>query len=349
MPVPANGWPRRASWRVSLAALLAQLSLLTVGQAQGNPCELQLKAVSYGLRIFAEAGSGFLAPHSRPLPYVFTPRLTLLLPLDAWSRWHLSPTVAMRFGDGNLQGVIGVLIQGSILSGASTIKPGIALGLGPELVLSEGERGFLDGVAQLTVDLTPLMFGGRVSWGPINRDFFSNPARLETYLGWRIKTLRRSSAPIERLLGPGRPRFRPYAKTSWASEFREAIAGLSATRAQDYLSLVQQMITQLDGRFKRYDPNCGRKIGELEAARIDLDDALQHPEVEPDVREQLGLENLLHEHSEAFVSSLQESLRYSLEAEAYQPSPTLLAPAVMHAMNCVLDGSLAASCLRAPP
>jgi hypothetical protein len=58
------------------------------------------------------------------------------------------------------------------------------------------------------------------------------------------------------------------------------------------------------------------------------------------------LEALLREQSEAFATSLDESIDYALESEHYTPDRLVLAPAVMHAILCVLDGALSSSCVN---
>jgi hypothetical protein len=326
----------------------------------GDPCSLQYKAPSYDRRVFAEVASGFLVPEGRPLPYVVTPSLVLLRPIDDAYRWSLSGSVSGRFGDDASMLAIGARVHRSILSGANAIMPGIALGLGPDLVLAH--NGGVDAVVEVTVDLTPLLLGARASWGPITftHSAFSHPARLETFLGWRIFGWRRGSTALEQLLHqppPPRRRFRPQIEKSWADDFKQAVASLSLSDALAYLSLVQQVTIRFGAQFDHAAPDCGRQLDRLKNARIALSSRLrqkpdslrQEADSSTSVRYRSGLEALLREQSEAFATSLGESLAYVSDAEGYRPDPLVLGPAVMHAMNCVLDGALSASCVRVQP
>lgn len=194
--LPRRWMPVRMSRAALAAALVAPFPLAASGPGRDDPCALQYKAPSYDRRLFAELGSGFRVPQDRPFPYVVTPRVVLLRPLDAKYRWSLSGSVAARFGDRESSGTLGARLHRSIASGTGTIRPGLAIGLGPDLVLAH--HGGLEAAAEITVDLTPLMIGARGSWGPItlNHDAFSRPARLETFIGWRILGWRRESTPL---------------------------------------------------------------------------------------------------------------------------------------------------------
>jgi hypothetical protein len=322
------------------------------GHVLDDPCALQYKVPSYDRRVFAEVASGFLVPENRPLPYVVTPRIVLLRPLDAAYRWSLSGSIAARFGDGESKGTLGARLHRSIASSASAIMPGLTLGLGPDLVLASD--GGVDAVAEVRVDLTPLMIGARASWGPItfNNDVFTHPARLETFIGWRIFGWRRESTPLEDLLHqppPPRRRFRPQANAAWHDDFRKGIDGLSDTLPEfhSYLSLVQQLTIRFGAQFDHSSSDCGRQRARLQDARAALTKALRRkPGGATDVRTLSGLQGLLREQSEAFATSVTQSMEYAAQAEHYRPDSFLLAPAVKHAMNCVLDGTLSSSCVR---
>jgi hypothetical protein len=346
--LPRRRAPGSVLW-VALATLFVPFPSLAA-YAPDDPCRLQYKAPSYDRRAFAELASGFLVPENRPFPYVITPRLILLRPLDAAYRWSLSGSIAGRFGDGASQGTIGVRLHRSIASSASQILPGLTIGLGPELVLAH-EGGF-DAVAEVTVDLTPLMIGARGSWGPIrfSDDAFNRPARLETFIGWRITGWRRQSTPLEDLLHqppPPRRRFHPRADAAWADDFEKAVTQLSDPGS--YLSLVQQLTIRFGAQFEHGSQDCGRQRTRLQDARAALAKALRDSVSATDVRQRSRLESLLREQSEAFASSLTESVEYASAAEYYNPNPLVLAPAVMHAMNCVLEGPLSSSCIRVQP
>jgi hypothetical protein len=340
-----------------LAATLAPFHLLASERVVGDPCALQYKAPSYDRRAFAEVASGFAVPLHRSLPYVVTPRIVLVRPLDEAYRWNLSGSVAARFGDGVSTATLGGRLHRALFSSANAFVPGIALGLGPDLVLAHD--GGVDAVAELTVDLTPLMLGARASWGPVkfNDEAFTRPARLETFIGWRIAGWRRESTPLDELLHqppPPRRRFRPQADDAWSDDFKDGIKQLSDSSTLAYLSLVQQLIIRLGAQFDHASPECDGQLKRLEDAKDALAEALKK-HADPlrhgadsltDVRYGPGLEALLREQSEAFATSLDESLAHADQFEDYIPDPLVLAPAVMHAIKCVLDGALSSSCVR---
>jgi hypothetical protein len=348
------------AWPAVLAAALVPASLPAFERVPSDPCALQYKAPSYDRRVFAEVASGFAVPLHRTLPYVVTPRIVLIRPLDEEYRWHLSGSVAARFGDDMTAATFGGRLHRSLFSSANAFMPVIALGLGPDLVLAHD--GGVDAVAELTVDLTPLMIGARASWGPLkfNDDAFTRPARLETFIGWRIAGWRRESTPLDELLHqppPPRRRFRPQVDEAWSVDFARAIDRLSASNTLAYLSLVQQLIIRLGAQFDHASPECDGQLNRLKDAREALTEKLQQDtdtlrhgaDSLSDVRYRAGLEALLREQSEAFATSLDESLAYVDQFEDYGPDPLVLAPAVMHAMQCVLDGALSSSCVRVQP
>ncbi len=70
------------------------------------------------------------------------------------------------------------------------------------------------------------------------------------------------------------------------------------------------------------------------------------PGIQPDARRPEGLEALLREHSQAFANALTESVAFANAAEDYNPDSLVLGPAVVHAIECVLDGALSQSCMK---
>jgi hypothetical protein len=340
-----------------LLAALAPFPLLPPESFLGNPCARQYKAPSYDRRVFAEVASGFAVPLGRALPYVFTPRLVLIKPVDEARRWHLSGSFAARFGDNVSSGTLGGRLLRSLFSSRDGIMPGVAIGVGPDLVMAH--EGGMDAVAEIVVDLTPLMIGGRVSWGPVkfNDQAFTRPARLETFLAWRIAGWRRQNTPLEALLHqppPPRRRFRPQTEESWSQDFKDGINQLPDSMSQAYLSLVQQLMLRLGAQFEHDTPECDTQLKRLKDARQALHeqlrrnaDTLRHgADSLTDVRYRPGLEALLREQSEAFATSLDEGLAYVSEYEHYGPTDIVLGPAVMHAIQCVLEGTLSPACIK---
>jgi hypothetical protein len=346
-----------STWPAVLLAALAPFPLLPPEPFLGDPCALQYKAPSYDRRVFAEVASGFAVPLHRALPYVVTPRIVLVKPLDEAYHWHLSGSVAARFGDDVSAGTLGARVHRSLFSSTGGIMPGLAIGFGPDLVLAHD--GGMDVVGEITVDLTPLMIGARASWGPVkfNDQAFTRPARLETFIGWRIAGWRRESTLLEDYLHqppPPRRRFRPQTDAAWSDDFKDGVEQLSQSTSLAYLSLVQQLIIRLGAQFEHDSPECDTQLKRLEDARDALSEKLQEDadtlrhgaDSLTDVRYRVGLEALLREQSEAFATSLDESTAYAYEFDGYPPDPLVLAPAVMHAMNCVLDGALSSSCVN---
>jgi hypothetical protein len=351
---------RTASHRTWTRLLLAGLAPIPLSHPEsflGDPCGLEYKAPSYDRRVFAEMGSGFAVPLDRTLPYVFTPRLSLIMPLDEAYHWNLSGSAAVRFGDSRSAGTLGARLYRSIFGSSDGLMPGFAVGLGPDLVLAHD--GGMDAVAEVTVDLTPVLLGARVSWGPVkfNDQAFTRPARLETFIGWRVAGWRRKATALEALLRqppPPRRRFHPHTDGNWARDYRDAIEQLPDATALAYLSLVQQLMIRLGAQFKHGSPDCGTQLSRLEDARQALNnelrraaDTLRHgADSLTDVRYRPGLDGLLREQSNAFATSLAESLEYAEEHEDYRPDAIVLGPAMMHAIRCVLDGALSSSCVN---
>src|SRR5918999_112259 len=143
MSCRAEGWmpllPRLRSpgitWRVALAALVVP-SPLPAGDGGDDPCALQYKAPSYDRRGFAQGASGFCVAQDRPWPYVITPRVILLRPIDADYRWSVSGSIAGRFGDRESMAVLGLRLHWAAIRTTKVITPGVSLGLGPDLVLA---------------------------------------------------------------------------------------------------------------------------------------------------------------------------------------------------------------------
>jgi hypothetical protein len=348
------------AWTGVVLAALAPLPLLAPARVAKDPCALQYKPPSYDRRIFTEVASGFAVPLNRTLPYVVTPRIELVVPLDQAYQWNLSESGSVRFGDNQTAATLGARLYRSIISSSGGLMPGVALGLGPDLVLAH--NGGVDAVAELTVDLTPLMLGARASWGPLkfNDQAFTRPARLETFIGWRIAGWRRASTMLDDYLHqppPPRRRFHPQTESDWAEDFQDAVEQIPLPEAAAYLSLVQQLTIRLGAEFKHGDPECGNQLKRLKDARASLSarlrddpDSLRHgADSLSDVRYPVGLTALLREQSEAFATALDQSLEYAKEAEDYIPDRMVLAPAVMHATSCVLDGALSPSCVRVQP
>jgi hypothetical protein len=279
------------------------------------------------------------------------------MPLDEAYHWNLSGSIAARFGDNVSAATLGARLHRSIFSSSGGIMPGLAIGFGPDLVMAHD--GGVDAVGELTVDLTPLMIGARASWGPVkfNDQAFTRPARLETFFAWRIAGWRRESTLLEDYLHqppPPRRRFRPQVDAAWSDDFKEGIEQLPDSLSLAYLSLVQQLMVRLGAQFEHDSPECATQLKRLEDARDALSAKLEE-EADPlrhgadslsDVRYRPGLEALLREQSEAFATSLDESIDYALESEHYTPDRLVLAPAVMHAILCVLDGALSSSCVN---
>jgi hypothetical protein len=345
------------AWPVVLVAALAPFPLLTRERVRSDPCALQYKSPSYDRRVFAELASGFAVPLHRALPYVATPRLVLTMPLDEAYRWNLSGSIAARFGDNVSAATLGARLHRSLFSSSGGIMPGLAIGFGPDLVLAHD--GGMDAVGELSVDLTPLMIGARASWGPVrfNDQAFTRPARLETFFAWRIAGWRREHTPLGDYLHqppPPRRQFRPQVDDAWADDFRNGLKQLSDASTLAYLSLVQQVIIRLGAQFEHESPECDVQLKRLRDARNALAERLQKDadtlrhgaDSLTDVRYRSGLEALLREQSEAFATSLDESLAYADEAEAYKPEPIVLGPAMLHAMRCVLDGALSPACVK---
>jgi hypothetical protein len=206
------------------------------------------------------------------------------------------------------------------------------------------------------------LLGARASWGPVkfNDDAFTRPARLETFIGWRIAGWRRESTQLEDYLHqppPPRRRFRPQADPEWSDDFQDAVEQIPDPYSAAYLSLVQQLIIRLGVQFKNDDPECKSQLQRLRDARAALTaklkqdaDTLRHgADSLSDVRYPTGLLALLREQSEAFATALDQSVDYASLAEDYPPDRMVLGPAVMHAIGCVLDGPLSASCVRVQP
>jgi hypothetical protein len=279
------------------------------------------------------------------------------MPLDQAYHWSLSGSIAARFGDNVSAGTLGARLHRSLFSSTGGIMPGLAIGFGPDLVMAHD--GGVDAVGELTVDLTPLMIGARASWGPVkfNDQAFTRPARLETFIAWRIAGWRRESTLLEDYLHqppPPRRRFRPHVDAGWSDDFKEGIEQLPDSLSLAYLSLVQQLMIRLGAQFEHDSPECDKQLTRLEDARDALSEQLKR-DADPlrhgadsltDVRYLPGLEALLREQSEAFATSLDESIDYAIESEHYPPDRLVLAPAVMHAIRCVLDGALSSSCVN---
>ncbi len=230
MSLPASRWARPRSWQPILLLLLAPARL--TASDLDDPCRLQLKHPTYDTRAFPELGSGFAVPHHRSVPYVITPRLLFLRPIDEAHRWTLSGSIAGRFGDSQEMATIGARVHRAI-GGSNILLSGASLGLGSDLVLAHD--GGLDAVIEGILDLTPMILGVRAAWGPITfrDDAFSRPARLETFFGWKISTWKRDSTPVEELLRqppPPRRRFEPVSPPkAWDSAFVSAVKAISDT------------------------------------------------------------------------------------------------------------------------
>jgi hypothetical protein len=315
----------------------------------GGPCTLQLKHPTYDTRAFIEMGSGFAVPQNRALPYVFTPRLLFLRPIDEAHRWTLAGSLAGRFGNDQESATIGARIHRAI-GGSNPLLSGLTIGLGPDLVMAH--NGGLDGVVEAIVDLTPLIIGARASWGPITlrSDAFSRPARLETFIGWKISTWRRDSTQLEELLHqppPPRRRFEPGLQPSkkWSPDLNHAVKNIADTLA--YLSLVQQLVIRFGAQFDHTSDDCERQLETLRGAQKALVSAWQGKPGSPaDPRMPGNLEALLREQSQAFANAVTEGVAFENEAEDYDPDPLLLGAAVLHAIDCVLEGALSESCMK---